>query len=306
MERPPRLHLLVCCVDNDRVRPHHRRLRNAHQPQCDARKLSAQVQRADRSAASAFDHECVRRRMEWRRGRTSRASRSIRSWWYASETKRRGRFYRTHRPGIARAPVSSALIFIISRLLKGKSCLIYTLDNLWTLLCTCAVRRFDRQRQLHALHADQLVCGRPKRVYPYHIWLPFDKYTRYYGVSAHILLSWKSSYGLSFHSQTLKSIAARSQLNFAIDSGDFCAEFSGRHHDGVHHTAHWPAGDEFHAIHSISIRCDWTWFGNGNGFIYPPWSGQPLYYGIFVHLGIYLAGFAWECGAWASLSWSPG
>lgn len=38
------------------------------------------------------------------------------------------------------------------------------------------------ENNLRVPAAPELECKRPKRVYPYHIWLPFSKYTPYYEV----------------------------------------------------------------------------------------------------------------------------
>lgn len=37
--------------------------------------------------------------------------------------------------------------------------------------------------KLRAPVKDVLDCEQPKRVFPYHIWLPYGKYSRYYKVS---------------------------------------------------------------------------------------------------------------------------
>lgn len=43
----------------------------------------------------------------------------------------------------------------------------------------------ESENQLAASNSDRFECHRPKRVYPYHIWLPYGKYTKYYEVSHH-------------------------------------------------------------------------------------------------------------------------
>lgn len=89
------------------------------------------------------------------------------------------------------------------------------------------------------------MCERPKRVFPYHIWLPYGKYTRYYEVqkirsenSIQVYLFWRLVFIFCF--KILDNI---------------CLEFFGWFLFGLHNFTDRFASDELYEIYSAAIRC---------------------------------------------------
>lgn len=76
---------------------------------------------------------------------------------------------------------------------------------------------------LQVPNRNELTCQRPKRVFPYHIWLPIDLYNRYYKVKKKKLIEAESTYQQRWWDQFF----SRSYLHwiFWLDSAWFASYY---------------------------------------------------------------------------------
>lgn len=106
-----------------------------------------------------------------------------------------------------------------------------------------AIKNFNTTIQL-----VDITCGRPRRVFPYHIWLPFDsKFTPVFQVR------WMLN--------CIPLITWITDILFDIFLDNIPIKLSGWVFIGLLHFTNRPAGYELHAIYSISIWGAYAGFG---------------------------------------------
>lgn len=95
-------------------------------------------------------------------------------------------------------------------------------------------------------------CNSPKKVFAYHVWLPFDgKQSRFYGVSL-IYKFMELIYSMSTNHLPQPCVFIR-HLLLELFSANFLHQLLCRFDYGLLHNAHWSVGYGFYAIHTISI-----------------------------------------------------